>query len=157
MIWALLAILGIPIWLIVGLLIGIALSRRAFKQQPGVFAISARAEHAEKWPRSPSYGRIVSDVLVVNRGAALLRTDIHAIAAVSELDIGDGPKKPAGAVGRLVTFDDGARCEIALDEADAGRLDAARGRSHDLRMMPADRVWQPGDALREEHTDEHAG
>ncbi len=82
MIWALLALLGIPIWLIVGMLVGIVLTRRAFKQQPGVFAVAVRTEHADKWPRQPTYGRLVHDVLVLNRGAAFLRVEIHAIAAV---------------------------------------------------------------------------
>jgi hypothetical protein len=124
MIWALLAILGVPIWLIVGLLVSIGLGRRAFKQEPGVFEIRVREEGGEKWPRSASYGRVVSDVLVVNRGAAFLRTEIHAVEAVSEIDIGDGPKKPADAVGRLVTLDDGSTREVAVASGDVARLDA---------------------------------
>jgi hypothetical protein len=123
-IWALLALLGIPIWLIVGMLVGIVLTRRAFKQQPGIFAVAVRRENADKWPRQPTYGRLVHDVLVLNRGAAFLRVEIHAIAAVEQLDIGDMPKKPAAAVGRLVTLDDGTRLELALADADATRLDA---------------------------------
>ena len=124
MIWALLAILGVPIWLIVGILIGIWLTRRPFRQQPGVFVVAVRANIGEKWPRQPTYGRLVHDVLVLNRGAALLRTEIRAIEAVDQLDIGDGPKKPADAVGRLVTLDDGTRLELALANTDATRLDA---------------------------------
>lgn len=124
MILALLALLGIPIWFIVGGLVGIGLSRRAFKQQPDVFEIAVRAENANKWPRRPSYGRLVRDVLVLNRGAALLRTEINAVDAVSPLDIGDGPKKPVAAVGRLITLDDGSRRELAVAPDDAARLDA---------------------------------
>lgn len=124
MIWALLALLGIPIWLIVGLLIGVGMSRRAFKQQPGVFELVVRAENAEKWARSTSYGRVVNDVLIINRGAALLRTEINAVEAVSEFDIGDGPKKPADATGRLLTFYDGSHHEVAVSREDAERLDA---------------------------------
>ena len=123
MIWALLAILGFPIWLIVGTLIGILLTRRTFKQQPGVFIVAVRADNATKWPRQPAHGRLVHDVLVLNRGAALLRTEIHAISAVDGLDIGDGPKKPPDAVGRLVTLDDGTRLELTLASTDATRLD----------------------------------
>ena len=113
MIWALLALLGIPIWLIVGMLVGIVLTRRAFQRQPGVFAVAVRKENADKWPRQPTYGRLVHDVLVLNRGAALLRVEIRAIAAV----------------GRLVTLDDGTRLELALADTDATRLDAASGLS----------------------------
>jgi hypothetical protein len=124
MIWALLAILGVPIWLIIGLLASIGMSRRAFKQEPGVFKIRVRARNSDKWPRGASYGRFVSDVLVVNRGAAFLRTEIGAIEAVSKIDIGDGPKKQAGAVGRLVTLEDGSTRELAVSPGDVARLDA---------------------------------
>jgi len=124
-VWVLLAALGIPIWLVVGVLIGIWLTRRAFKQQSGVFAVAVRNENDDKWPRQVTYGRLVRDVLLVNRGVALLRTEIHAVDAADQLEIGHGPKKPAEAVGRLVTFDDGSRLELALAPADAVRLDAA--------------------------------
>ena len=63
-------------------------------------------------------------MLIVNRGAAFLRTEIHAIEGVSEIDIGDGPKKPANAVGRLVTLDDGSTREVAVASGDVARLDA---------------------------------
>ena len=124
MIWALLAILGVPIWLIIGILIGVLMSRRAFKQKPGVFEVRVRAQNSDKWPRSASYGRVVSDVFVVDHGVALLRTEIGAIKAVSEIDIGDGPKKPADAVGRLVTLDDGSSREVAVARGDVALLDA---------------------------------
>lgn len=124
MIWALLALLGVPIWLIVGVLGGVWLTRRAFRQQPGVFEVAVRAADAEKWPRGVADGRIVSDVLIINRGAALLRTDIRAID-VSGLDIGDGPKRPGGAVGRSVLFADGSRDEVAVAADIAEQLDAA--------------------------------
>jgi hypothetical protein len=124
MIWALLAILGVPIWLIIGILVSIGMSRRAFKKEPGVFEVRVRSKNGDKWPRSASYGRVVSDVFVVNHGAAFLRTEIHAIEAVSEIDIGDRPKKPADAVGRLVTLDDGSSHEVAVARGDVALLDA---------------------------------
>lgn len=127
MILVLLGFLGIPIWLVVGVLIATLLSRRSFKRQPGVFDIVVRKENAEKWPRTVNSGRIVSDVLVVNRGAALVNTDVRAITTVSELDIGDGPKRPEHAVGRLVVFTDDTRSEIAVTADVAEQLDAAVG------------------------------
>lgn len=126
MIWALLAILGVPIWLIVGFLIGIVMSRRKLTKQPDVFAIAVRAQGAEKWPRRPTYGRIVRDVLVLHRGAALLRTEVLAIDDVSELEIGEGPKRPTEAVGRLIRFADGSCREVAVAAAVADRILADR-------------------------------
>ena len=124
MIWALLAILGVPLWLVVGLLVGVMLSRRSFQRQEGVFTLKARSEGATKWPRGLIYGRQVRDVLVTTRGAALLRTEFHAVDHVADLALDDQPKKPADAVGRLLTLDDGTCLEVAVSSQDASRLDA---------------------------------
>jgi hypothetical protein len=72
----------------------------------------------------------VRDVLVLNQGVARLRTEIHAVDSVSELEIAEGPKKPAGAVGRLVSLDDGSCCEVAVASGDVARLDAVASRSY---------------------------
>jgi hypothetical protein len=130
MLWALLAILGVPIWLVMGVLGGVVLSRRNFQRQDGVFAFNVRPEGASKWPRQVVYGRRVRDVLVTNRGAALVRTEFHAVDDVVDLVLDDPPKKPADAVGRLVTVADGRRLEIAVSKSDAEDIDAlaeARG------------------------------
>jgi len=125
MVWALLAILGVPIWLIVGILLAIVLQRRNFKKQPGVFPCVIRDEGATKWPRSQSFARQVRSVFVVNRGAALLRTEIHGVAEIHDLALGDnGPKKPAGPVGRLLTLDDGSRLEVAVPNSHLDRLES---------------------------------
>jgi hypothetical protein len=95
MLWALVAILGVPIWLVVGVLVGVVLSRRNFQRDDGVFAFNVRPERAPKWPRQVVYGRRVRDVLVTNRGAALVRTEFHAVDAVADLELDDPPRKPA--------------------------------------------------------------
>jgi hypothetical protein len=123
-IWALLAILGVPLWLVVGLLVGVILSRRSFQRQGGVFTLKARSEGAAKWPRGLIYGRQVRDVLVTTRGAALLRTEFNAVDQVADLALDDRPKKPADAVGRLVTLADGTRLEVAVSGHDAAHVDA---------------------------------
>ncbi len=125
MIWALLVLLGIPIWLIVGALIAIWQIRRTVKRQPGVFEVSVRTVGADKWPRQPSYARVVRDVLVLNRGVALLRAEVHPVDAVIEFDLDETPRKPADAVGRRVTFEDGTQLEIAVAADHVGELDRA--------------------------------
>ena len=127
MIWALLAILGIPIWLIVGALIAIWQIRRAIKRQPGVFEVSVRAAGADTWPRQPSYARVVRDVLVLNSGVALLRAEVHPVDAVSEVDLDETPRRPADAIGRLVVFEDGTRREVAVAADHVDELDRAAG------------------------------
>jgi hypothetical protein len=69
-----------------------------------VFAFNVRPERAPKWRRQVVYGRRVRDVLVTNRGAALVRTEFHAV--------------------------DGSRLEVAVSASDVGHVDAlARARS----------------------------
>ena len=100
------------------------LSRRNFQGQDGVFAFNVRPEGASTWPRQLAYGRHVRDVLVTNRGAALVRTEFHAVDDVVDLVLHDPPKKPADAVGRLVTVADGRRLEVAVSKSDAKHIDA---------------------------------
>ena len=123
MIWALLAVLGVPIWLIAGLLLSVWLSRRQLRAEEGVFVLSVRAQGDEKWPRAVAYARCFRGIIVVNRGAALLRTSILEIDAVAELDLDDPPRKPAGAVGRLLTCADGSSLEVAVAPVDVVRFD----------------------------------
>ena len=47
----LLALLGIPIWLLLGALIGAVFSRHNFKAQPDVVPLMFRAADDDKWPR----------------------------------------------------------------------------------------------------------
>ena len=123
MIWILLAALGIPIWLIVGALIAIWQIRRTVKRQPGVFEVSVRNAGADTWPRQPSYARVIRDVLVLNRGVALLRVEVHPVDAVSEFDLDETPRRPADAAGRLITFEDDTRREVAVAADRVGELD----------------------------------
>jgi hypothetical protein len=71
MIWATLAFLAVPIWLVVGALIGAPFSRQHFMAQPDVVALTFRANDDDKWPRGRAYGRYV---LIVNHGLAQIRT-----------------------------------------------------------------------------------
>lgn len=87
MIWALLAILGVPLWLVVGALAASLWSRRQFRNTPGVFRAKVRLTSgtfdglSESWPPVAAYARWVHDVLLVNKGLALVRTQPLPIAA----------------------------------------------------------------------------
>jgi hypothetical protein len=118
MIWAILAILGIPIWLLLGALAGAFASRRHFQRSPGVFALRMREVSAEKqkWGGKAS-ARWIHDVLLVNKGIAQARTVPIAVESLVS-----GPE-PADAstikglgdqpVAFVVAIDDGPRLEIA--------------------------------------------
>jgi hypothetical protein len=86
MIWILLAALGIPLWMVLGALAASLLSRRSFKRRPGVFPAKLRvvthdATTATTWPRRMAYAQWVHDVLLVQKGIALLRTEALPVAS----------------------------------------------------------------------------
>jgi hypothetical protein len=125
-IWILLAALGIPLWMIAGMLVGTLLSRRAFKRIPGVFpaklrTVSGEVAHLKStWPRRLSYVIWVHDVLLVQRGVALLRTSALPVARatgsilISEEISGLGERPPT----MTISLDNGAEVELA-SRADA--------------------------------------
>jgi len=116
MIWAILALLSVPIWLVAGALIGAVVSRRRFRSQKDVFPLMFRAVGEDTWPRQPSYGRYVHNVLIVNGGLAQIRTLIHVVEDVEPLDLGDTTfKHVADPIAFTVRLDDGDAFEIAVD------------------------------------------
>ena len=122
MIWALLAILGVPIWLIVGALTAAIVSRRRFKAQPGVFRLKVRDPDQQKWPRRSAYGRVVHDVLVVNSGVALVRTTVRGVHRVQEHPLRTPIAGFDEAKAFELTFDDGSRRLVAADQAVAAQI-----------------------------------
>ena len=83
MVWALLALLGVPIWLVVGGLGAALWSRRSFSRQPGAFPAKVRGSSQGGWPRRKVFSRVVRDVLVLNSGLALVRTSVLAVDSAS--------------------------------------------------------------------------
>lgn len=122
MFWALLAFLGVPIWLVVGGLCGALISRRQFGVQEGVFALSFREHGDETWPRGVGYGRYVNDVLLVNHGLALVKTSIHVVERAERFDVVEPPKKIDDPVAWTLTLDDGQMVDVAVSAEDVGLL-----------------------------------
>lgn len=119
MIWALLAILGVPVWLIAGALGAMLWSRRRCRAQEGVFALAIRRAGEDSWPRSGAYGRLFRDVLVVNRGLALARTEVYPIVDVQRFDLAEPPRKMVDPSARRLGVE-GGTIEVAVS-ADVGR------------------------------------
>ncbi len=118
MIWATLALLGIPIWLIVGGLIGAMFSRHHFRSQNEVVPLLFRAAGDDKWPRHLAYGRYVHNVLIVNHGLAQIRTSVHVVEHGDHLDLGGTRLKHIDdPVAFTIRLDDGDKFEIAIDRA----------------------------------------
>jgi len=131
-IWIILAALGIPIWFVLGALGASLLSRRSFKRRDGVFPVKLRVVSGEvatlknSWPRRPGYARWVHDVLLVQHGLALLRTEAMAVAAVTHTGSPRGADdiRGLGDSPLVVTLelDGGASVELAASSDDRGTM-----------------------------------
>ncbi|MFC2037569.1 hypothetical protein ACFLYD_06350 [Chloroflexota bacterium] len=123
MIWAILAVLGVPIWLVVGGLGTVLWIRSRSKKAPGVFPAKIRLRSgsfegiSEKWTPMPISALWVHDVLLVHKGLALVRTIplpvAEAVGTVQEANPSE--IKRLGEQPALLTFrlDNGAELELA--------------------------------------------
>jgi hypothetical protein len=86
--WIALSFLGVPIWLIVGILAALFWKRYHFKKQPGVFPAKLKLESGS-FPglsEKPASGFCiwVHDVLLVHKGLSLASTLPVPVAAAEE-------------------------------------------------------------------------
>lgn len=134
MIWAILAILGIPLWVIIGVLGGAFASRRHFQRSPGVFPLRMReaTQEEQKWG-GKAHARWVHDVLLVNKGVAEVRTIPFAVERIM-----DGPE-PVGTPGVKGLGDRPVSFVVALDDGpDLQIVTSAELRAVALRPFDAD-------------------
>jgi hypothetical protein len=86
MVLIILAVLGVPLWIVFGVLATVLWSRSQVKKAPGVFPCKVRLASGtfpglkEKWPFLPSYAAWVHDVLIVRSGLALVRSQLLPVA-----------------------------------------------------------------------------
>ena len=123
MVWIVLAALGVPVWLLVGVLAAGLWSRRAFKRSAGVFPAKVRVRAGDvaglgaSWPRQPTYARWIHDVLLVHRGLALVRNVALPVASAEGPLGASAPGEIAGLgsspVVLTLTLDGGAAAELA--------------------------------------------
>jgi hypothetical protein len=80
--------LGVPLWLVLGVLALKLWQRYDFKRQPGVFEAKLRVESGDsdvagdKWPRVSGYAYWVHQVLLVHKGLGLRASDPLPVAAL---------------------------------------------------------------------------
>jgi hypothetical protein len=113
-----LAAIGVPIWLIVGMLALAFWSRRQFQKAPGVFPCRVRevlgAGEEAAWGRLESHGRWVHDVLLLHSGLALIRYSALPVASVEKPSAStEGTRFKGHAVSIQLRLDDGSLVEVA--------------------------------------------
>ena len=133
MIWATLALLGIPIWLIAIVLVAAFRNRNKVRSNPDVFAYKLKA--GDGWKRKKGYARWVSDVLIYHAGIALIRTDAFQISTTRVLDATVPPAKGLGEDPAVLeaTYANGETATFAVS---AQELDAALGPNKNPHAHP---------------------
>ena len=117
MIWALLALLGIPLWFIASVLIAAFMQRRSVLNTDGVFRYKERT--AKGWSRRKNTARWVSDVLIEHKGLALLRCDANQVSGIEVLGTPDSVVNGLG--------DEAVELRIAFTDRDPLRVTVAEG------------------------------
>jgi hypothetical protein len=80
--------LGVPLWMLIGMLILIFWNSNRVKKQPGSFPLKVSHEtdpdsdEELKWPRRVSYAQWVHDVLILRKGPGLMLTIPYGIKGV---------------------------------------------------------------------------
>ena len=97
-IWATLALLGIPIWFIAVVLIAVFRNRKTVRSNPQVYEF--RRKKGDGWQRGMNDARWVSDVLIAHSGLALIRTDAAQVGSIAVLNrIEPAPKGLGESIG----------------------------------------------------------
>ena len=120
-----LLLLGVPLWMIGGMIILILWNRRRVKKQAGIFPLKVRheaesaAEKQAKWPRT-GYAQWVHDVLIVRTGLGLMLTIPYGISAVEgpAQDADPGEVKGLGERPKVLRarLDDGSILQVAVGD-----------------------------------------
>jgi hypothetical protein len=129
MIVALLVLLGIPVWFVVGVAAAALWQRRQFVRAPGVFKCKVRVTTGnvegvkDEWRQRPAYARWVHDVLLVRRGGALFRLVALPVAEVLSISQTESSVKGLGDAPQVASLrlDGEARVEVASMARD-GRM-----------------------------------
>ncbi len=118
--------LGVPLWMIIGMLILVFWNRNRVKKQAGSFPVKVRREAEEnaekepKWPRTVGYAQWVHDVLIVRTGMGLMLTTPYGISAMegTPLDAEPGEVKGLGKHPHVIRarLDDGSILQFAVGE-----------------------------------------
>ena len=117
-------VLGVPLWMIIGMVILVFWNRSRVKKQPGIFPVKVRPDpesnEESKWPRGVSYAQWVHDVAIVRKAPALILTIPYGIKGVEGKPQDADPEEVKGLGDHPVLFrvrlDDDSIIQVALSE-----------------------------------------
>jgi hypothetical protein len=127
MIWAILALLGVPLWLCALGITVLVFRTRAIKGRPGNVAVRVRRPGRSRWTRANAVW--VSDVFVWRASPATWAEDVRQVNAVSS---------------RTATPDEHAKLRRLGDDIAVVTLTYADGATLDVAGLPGERTWLLG-------------
>jgi hypothetical protein len=127
MIWAILALLGVPLWLCALGITVLVFRTRAIKGRPGNMTVRVRRPGRSRWTRANAVW--VSDVFVWRASPAAWAEDVRQVNAVSS---------------RTATPDEHAKLRRLGDDIAVVTLTYADGATLDVAGPPGERTWLLG-------------
>jgi len=117
-------VLGVPLWMIIGMLILVFWNRRQVKNQPGTFPVKVRpvpeTNEKSKWPRSVSYAQWIHDVAIVRKAPTLILTVPYGIKGVEGAPQDANPDEVKGLGDHPIVIrarlDDDSFVQVAVSE-----------------------------------------
>jgi hypothetical protein len=128
MIWAILAAVGVPLWLCAIAILTLVMRNRALRKRPGNVAVRVRLEGKSRW--MPGHGLWVSDVFAYRGSPAAWQEGLFWVTAASARAADAEERKPLRRIGdepviATLTVDDGGttrQIDIAARASDARAL-----------------------------------
>jgi hypothetical protein len=106
MIWAILALLGVPLWLCAIAISVLVFRNRELRKRAGSVPVRTRVDGKGRW--HPGHGLWVHDVFAFRRSPAAWKEGLVQVRSVSVKTAGDGEKKGLHRLGEdvvVATFD----------------------------------------------------
>jgi hypothetical protein len=128
MIWAILAAVGVPLWLCAVGILTLVMRNRALRKRPGNVAVRIRPEGKRRW--MPGHGLWVNDVFAYRGSPAAWKEGLVWVTAASARPANAEERKHLRRIGdepviaTLTVADAGTkrRMDVAARESDAGTL-----------------------------------
>jgi hypothetical protein len=128
MIWAILAMVGVPLWLCAIAILTLVVRNRALRNRPGNVPVRLRRGGKRRW--MPGHGVWISDVFAYRGSPAAWKEGLHRVTAVSARPAETQERKHLRRIGHepviaTLTVDDAGelrRIDVAARASDAEAL-----------------------------------
>jgi hypothetical protein len=129
MIWAILALLGVPLWLCAIAILTLVMRNRELRKRPGNIPVRVRPPGKTRW--MPAHALWVSDVLAYRGSPAAWKEGLFRVTAASERSADAEERKHLRRIG-----DDPVIATLTVDDGETTRqIDVAARSSEALTLL----------------------